>query len=85
MRSISANEISMVSGGRDGSGSATNASAAREAAINQCKGLPDNTKVTFTIQISSNVSGKVAGVGGEATTVQTVEVETTCGDLRKTT
>ena len=79
MRSLVESELDEVAGGTGSSG----ASAAREAAITQCQGLPANTKVTFTIQISSNVAGKVAGVGGEATTSQTVEIETTCGDLRK--
>ncbi|WP_162433958.1 hypothetical protein [Pseudoxanthomonas koreensis] len=79
MRSLKESELNMVAGGN---GASTN-SAARDAAIKQCRGLPDNTKVKFTIQISSNVSGKVSGVGGAATTTQTVEIETTCGELRK--
>lgn len=79
MRSLVDSELNEVAGGNGSSGT----SAARAAAVKQCQGLPDNTKVTFTIQISSNVGGKVVGVGGEATTSQTVEIETTCGDLRK--
>lgn len=74
MRALHDSEFKAVCGGT---------SASRSAAVKQCQGLPDNTKVTFTIQISSNVGGKVGGVGGEATTSQTVTVETTCGDLRK--
>ena len=79
MRSLIGAELDAVAGGNGSSGN----SAARDAAIKQCQGLPDDTKVTFTIEISSNVGGKVAGVGGEATTTQTVEIETTCGALRK--
>ncbi|MBO9715868.1 MAG: hypothetical protein J7507_03445 [Pseudoxanthomonas sp.] len=80
MRVLEVSELNAVVGGTGASG----ASAAREAAIKQCKGLSDDTKVTFTIQISSNVAGKIGGIGGEGTTTQTVEIETTCGDLRKT-
>ncbi|MCA0197633.1 MAG: hypothetical protein LCH59_05875 [Proteobacteria bacterium] len=76
MRALSTTETMSIVGGNGNS-------AARNAAIKQCVGLPDETKVTFEIKIESNASGKVAGVGGESTTTQTVKVETTCGDLRK--
>lgn len=78
MRQLTDIEVSMVSGGNGG-----NNSSARDAALRNCRNLPDDTKVTFEISIESNVSGKVSGIGGEATTTQTVTIETTCGDLRK--
>ena len=79
MRTLSTKETVSVSGGNNNGN--TN-SAARDAALKQCSNLPDETKVTFEIQIESNISGKVVGLGGESTTTQTVKIETTCGDVR---
>ncbi|WP_155951964.1 hypothetical protein [Pseudoxanthomonas suwonensis] len=82
MRSLEVRELRLVAGGNGSGGTSNSGSAARQAAVEQCQGLPDSTKVTFEISIEANVSGKVVGLGGEATTTQTVTIETTCGDLR---
>lgn len=75
MRELMTYELCSVAGGNGNS-------AARDAALKQCEGLPDNTGVTFTIQLSANMSANVVGIGGEAKTSQTVTINTTCGDLR---
>ncbi|WP_162202617.1 hypothetical protein [Pseudoxanthomonas suwonensis] len=75
MRELMTYELCSVAGGNGNS-------AARDAALKQCEGLPDNTGVSFTIEVSANVGGKFNGIGGEAKTTQTVNINTTCGDLR---
>lgn len=85
MRSLEFKEVRAVAGGdgKDNAGGSGNGgSAARKAAIVQCEGLSDDTRVTFTIGISASAGGNVVGIGGEAKTSQTVTIETTCGDLR---
>lgn len=68
MRELTVNELDFVSGGTD----------AVEAARNMCRNLPDNTKVTITV----NVGGSVGMGSTNTTNSTTVSVETTCGALR---
>jgi len=85
MRSLDFQEVRLVAGGNRGGSSRSSKqsrSSARQAALNNCQGLPDDAKVTITYSVSANVGGRVVGIGGDATTNQGSTVETTCGALR---
>ncbi|ADV28553.1 putative lipoprotein [Pseudoxanthomonas suwonensis 11-1] len=84
MRSLKVQEIHSVAGGNNRSSGTSNqsGSSARQAALQNCRGLPDSTKVTISYGATATVGGRVGGIGGDATTTQGATVETTCGDLR---
>ena len=77
MRTLQLCETNAVAGGNKSQNSSS-----RDGALKACNGLPDETKVTFSMEVTANIGGKVGGLGGEATTRQMVTIETTCGDLR---
>jgi len=86
MRSLDLHEVRFVAGGNGRSSNTSTTtqtrSSARQAALQNCRGLPDNAKVVITYSATASVGGRVIGIGGDATTSQGSTVETTCGDLR---
>ncbi len=85
MRSLDFQEVRLVAGGNRGGnrgGSSSTNSSGRSAALLQCRGLPADTKVTYSYTVSASAGGKVMGVGGEAVATQHVTITTTCGALR---
>lgn len=81
MRSLGNHEVCLVAGGNRAGSSSSNSSG-RSAAIQQCRGLPNDTKVTYSVSVSASMGGRVVGIGGEAVTNQQVTITTTCGALR---
>lgn len=91
MRALEVTEIHLVTGGKNNgstgnssnTGTKDSVSQARAEALQACEGLSDNAQITYSYSISANVSGKIAGVGGEATVNRGYTVSTTCGELRR--
>lgn len=75
MRALKSNEAMMVSGGDGSSGEQTDV---MERGLEMCKGLPDDTKVSITIENTDAVGVDKSGAQWTETTTYTL----TCGELR---
>lgn len=75
MRTLADNEAMVVSGGDGGSDEQTDV---MERGLEMCKGLPDDTKVSITIENTDAVGVDKSGAQWTETTTYTL----TCGELR---